>query len=442
MKTIYTILVVLLFLYSCNSDNFEDKFIGTPNERIQADIDKYSEVLTSAAHGWKMAYYINESNMGALHFMMQFKPDNHVISQFELSSTGKNSESTYSLRAEDEIALSFDTYTFFSALAEPAVTEDGKGFGGEFEFFIHHASADSVVMIGKNKRRKAVMYPASEFDWNDKFASIKTMQNHLFKQSQPVLGSNDYAIRKLVFKTGLSEKETVDVVYHSGAKRMKVAYRGVDGKITVSDRSIEFTNEGFKTLKPLVIKDMVFQEFIYNASENHYVEKNGLCSIDYQVNADALISNTYPLWEHQWHVTDDWESSESLKPYIKEAVKVLGEDNAGLVLFLHTNALVNWSFRYRSNGGDGWCDFFLRNLFLDELNNISFIAPDNDDQKYDLSREMSGNLFKNPKVHEFIDILHDAKGWLVIEMEYKQKYRMVSKKDNKHWLTLVLGDPK
>ncbi|TKG96532.1 DUF4302 domain-containing protein [Puteibacter caeruleilacunae] len=440
MRQLYTLIIASLLLGACNSDSFEDAFDKTPNERIQENIDHYSKVLTEAQHGWKMAYYINDEAMGAFHFMMQFNKDNKVISQFELSDN--NTTSTYSLRAEDEIALSFDTYTFFSVLADPGV-EGGQGFGGEFEFYIHSACADSIVMIGKINRRKAVMYPATDFDWNDRFASIHKNQEFLKIQEQPSMEAGDYAIRKLLFNSGLKDSETVDFTYNANNRRVKVAHKDNSGKIHVFDRSVEFNNSGFKLHKSIEINDMSISEFTYNDDQKHFVANNELCVIDYEINGEALISTTAPLWEHTWKMTENWECSESLKPYIEESIKVLGEDNAGLFLFLHNNALITWSFRYRgiSGSGDSWSDFFLRQLYVDELNNMCFLMPDNEDQRYDQNREKSRELYTNPKVREFIEILHDPKGWLFIELEYQNKYRLVSKSNSNHWMILENWDP-
>lgn len=438
MRTKYFILIIsLITLIGCKGDDFQEYFDKTPNQRITEHIQHYRQVLTQAQDGWKMAYYINKDYMGAFNLMMKFDEKNNVDMQFELSKN--NRASTYDLRAEDEIALSFDTYTFLSAISDPGAYDDRKGLDGEFEFFIHSACKDSVVMIGKKNRRKAVLYPATKYDWENRFADIKNIQKQLKEQPQPKLNTNEYAIRKLLFNNLLSTNETVDFVYNSTNRTAKVAFKNSQGDIQVFDRSLEFNNTGFSFSAPITIKEQQIQHFQFNTDEQIFYSKENSCKIGFQKNAEALISKIHPMWEHHWHFTDDWECSPSIKPYIKEVIKVLDTDNPQIYLFLFNNALITWSFRYDSGGGDGWADYYLRQLYFDNLNSICFLQPLREDSRYNHNKPKSKELYQNPITRQFIDLLHQPEGWIVIELEYQKRYRLVSKTNKNDWFILEEG---
>ncbi len=113
MRYIYIILIAsVVMLYSCENSDFEESFDKTPNERVTEAIKEYTETLTASEHGWKMAYYVDKNRMGAFHFMMQFDDMNNVKMKMDLSE--KSITSLYSIKAEDEVLLSFDTYNFIS----------------------------------------------------------------------------------------------------------------------------------------------------------------------------------------------------------------------------------------------------------------------------------------------------------------------------------------
>ncbi|MCT4614497.1 MAG: DUF4302 domain-containing protein [Marinifilaceae bacterium] len=439
MKNILVFLIAICLFSACDNDNFEDAFDKTPNERLQEKITEYSTALKSSEYGWKLPYYINDQVMGALHFMMQFKENNLVDMRFELSDN--TIESTYKVNAQEEIILSFDTYNFLSVLSDPKTTEDYQSFGGEFEFAIRSANTDSIVMLSKKNRRRVVLYKAEKYDWENKFADIKKMQTELLDADMPVVTGDNYLIRKIKFNSGLSASETVDIVYNKGARRLKIAHKNKDGEIQVYNKSIEFLNTGFKLHTPLQINDISLKEFVFNDATKLFESKEKTCSIDYEKNAEALIGNTANLWEHTWHFTKDWETSAALKPYVDEVVKVINDDaNDGIFLFLHNNALIKWSFRYPSPvAGVRWADFNLRQLFIDDLSNICFLMRDEEELKYDHDDEMSVKLYENKTTREFIELLHDEKGWLVIELEKEKRYRFISKKDSKYWFVVEEG---
>lgn len=437
MKNIIKLIILSIAFVSCNKDNFKDKFEESPSVRLKKRMTEYSEVLQNAPYGWKWSYYIDQNVMGAWHFMMKFNTVSDVEMKFELSENVINS--LYTIKPEDGVVLSFDTYTFISLLADPSVDEDGSSFGGEFEYQIMSASNDSIVMRGKKTDKKTVLYPASKEEWENNFANIKNMRKKLESPTLPTKTTpDDYFIRKVKFNSGLEASETVDFMYFRSSKKIKMAYRNSAGEISVFDRALEFTHTGFKFAKPIVIKDMTLEGFDYNESSEEFTNSKNNCKIAFEKNADYLLSSSRNMFEFTWHFNSAYECSDALKPFVDETVNVLGV-NHGIYLFFHPTALMHFSFRYRKEVGDSWIDWFLSNVRLDKYNNVSFIQPVTEDAKFDHLKEKGVELYNNPKVKEFVEILHDAEGWRVLEIEYQKKYRMTSKKNPDYWFILEEG---
>ncbi len=438
MKYIYiTLIASIAMFYSCSNSDFEEAFDKTPNERITEAITKYTDVLTTSEYGWKMSYYPNEKLMGAFHLMMKFDDKNDVQMKFELSD--KNITSLYGVKAEDEILLSFDTYNFISLISDPSGFENKVGLGGEFEFNIQSACKDSIVMKSKKERRRAVMYPATEFDWSNNFKKLKEIQNNLKTMPKPVTSSNDYCVRKINFGSKLEDGETVDFNYAYNSRTIKIAYKNTKGDVEVFTRGIEFDHEGFKFNDPIKIKDMIINEFKYNEATSKFIEPKYKGVIEYQINVEPLISDSNDLWDLTWHFTKDYKCSESLKPFIAKTKEILDADTIGIYLFMHSNALTNFSFMREINGGKRWNDFILESINLDNLNNVAFNWSSIESLRYAYNKPYAEKLYKDPVTREFLDILHSPKGWLVVELEFKKKYRMISKQNKNNWFILEEG---
>ncbi|MBR1688301.1 MAG: DUF4302 domain-containing protein [Prevotella sp.] len=162
-KASYLLLAVAAITLNTSCQSEVDDIFDEPSAlRVETKMREYTDVLTSASNGWAVAYYGN-TEFGGYNLLCKFNADQSVEVASELSGADKHETTHYSLGQSNGIILSFDQYSpivhFFSDPVNPTYGTNGTGFGGDLEFRIKTATADSVVMSGKKHGAKIVMTP-------------------------------------------------------------------------------------------------------------------------------------------------------------------------------------------------------------------------------------------------------------------------------------------
>lgn len=148
--TLYVLLIAGLFA-SCKKESYV--FDQSPDERINAALASYQQVLQSPASGWKATLTTGTGSIFNFHF--RFGNDNRVFmySDFNTSTAGTEKESSYRLKALQQPVLIFDTYSYIHLPADPDGSvnggEDGAGLVSDFEFSIDSVYADSIALTGR-----------------------------------------------------------------------------------------------------------------------------------------------------------------------------------------------------------------------------------------------------------------------------------------------------
>ena len=155
----------------------EDKpaFDQSPDERINATLAKYQELLAGSQYGWKAV--VHPTGGGAYSFYFKFNNQNRVVmySDFDSTSAVTPRESSYRLKALQQPSLIFDTYSYLHLLADPneaaVVLSDvngkrggrlGVGLQSDFEYALDSATADKVYLTGRQHNTRAVLTKASQ----------------------------------------------------------------------------------------------------------------------------------------------------------------------------------------------------------------------------------------------------------------------------------------
>lgn len=165
-RTTYFLLLITVF-YSCRKDK-SPAFDKTADERINETLSQYQSVLTASPNGWTGTLV---TKLGlTFSFYFRFGDNNRVVmySDFDTTTAGTAKESSFRLKALQQPALIFDTYSYIHLPADPDAGVNGGYYGAglvsDFEFSIDALTADSVLLTGRFNGSSAILRKASQQD--------------------------------------------------------------------------------------------------------------------------------------------------------------------------------------------------------------------------------------------------------------------------------------
>ena len=138
MKKIYSFIIMALMLCvgfaSCSHEE-DDLFGESAAQRLNKSVDKYQKLLTSSENGWVMEFLPSDGSYGGFIYTAKFgDEDVSMASDLSLSSdtekwpAGTVLSSKYSVKAEQGVILTFDTYNLlFHFFSEPQGSSDVDG---------------------------------------------------------------------------------------------------------------------------------------------------------------------------------------------------------------------------------------------------------------------------------------------------------------------------
>jgi len=167
MKRAFIYLVIASAVFaSCKKD--KTVFSESPDERINKVLTAYQQTIVNAPNGWKGYIFPSGLSGGVVSFYFKFNNANRVemFSDFDSLSNVTVMESSYRLKALQQPALIFDTYSYVSVLADPDATVNGGSFGSgllsDFEFAIDSVTTDTIKLTGRKNSSKAYLVKASK----------------------------------------------------------------------------------------------------------------------------------------------------------------------------------------------------------------------------------------------------------------------------------------
>ncbi|MGX5817707.1 DUF4302 domain-containing protein [Chitinophaga lutea] len=163
---IYLLLVWVAFA-ACRKED-DPVFPETADERINKTLAAYQTALAGSPNGWNGE--LTTANGVVYKFHFSFSDANRVqmFSDFDRSTASVRKESSYRLKALQQPALLFDTYSYIHLLADPADSvaggPAGEGLSSDFEFALDTLTADSIKLTGRFQKTKMVLRKASAQD--------------------------------------------------------------------------------------------------------------------------------------------------------------------------------------------------------------------------------------------------------------------------------------
>ena len=142
-RIVYIWIVISLLLSSCEKSS-TDVFNKSTDERLSARVNEYKSKLTTNRDGWILT--VNSEVAGSFNHWIKFRDDQRVemLSDVERylpeyqGSSAQIKESSYSIKALQNIVLLFDTYNYIHIPADPQGGvnggKNGDGLKCDFEF--------------------------------------------------------------------------------------------------------------------------------------------------------------------------------------------------------------------------------------------------------------------------------------------------------------------
>jgi len=157
----------LLIFSGCSKDD-DSVFDKTPDERVNEALSKADAALKGSAYGWNAKVVTGTGSTFQFHF--RFNEGNRVSMYADIDTTtaGTARESSYRLKALQQPALLFDTYSYLHILSDPDAAvnggEYGEGLKGDFEYSIDTVAADSILLTGRFNNTRVTLHKATQAD--------------------------------------------------------------------------------------------------------------------------------------------------------------------------------------------------------------------------------------------------------------------------------------
>lgn len=200
-------------------------FEDTSAVRMKENLAEIAQVLTSPQHGWYLEYFLNEGLSGATTggYSMLLKFDGKKVTAWgDATGSTESATSLYKLTTDNGPILSFDSYNtilhYFSSPSGSGTNALGQsghyqGLGGDFEFLVLKASADTVRLKGKRGGVEMLMLPMDK-EPSEAIANIINTSKDMYvstfvSDDKAIQADFDLTARHVVFSAVKSDEESI-----------------------------------------------------------------------------------------------------------------------------------------------------------------------------------------------------------------------------------------
>jgi len=411
------------------SNQVEELFQESANERVKAVIVSCATTLKAAPYGWTMDYTTPVGFQSNL--VLQFADSNRVSIYADFEEL--ISESSYSFNYSQGPILSFDTYSQLHLLADPQVQPLGFGLEGDFEFVIMSVSPDSIVLNGRKNRDRVVLHKAQ----NGAIQKIR-----LVKQLNVTVQTQNSFFHKLDVNGNLC-----DIMLSADLKQLE--FQTADGK---NRSEISYTENGFSLVNPFQLGGETVQNFTWDAATKSF-KMNGLYAITetniptFSVGATAneligfmhvVVGSSYalaiPYYEVATLFTQYLRSEIFLNVPTKITTITRSMVNGETVDTKQSEMATKISYAFvfnKVNAGDTWNNFNGKSITFPREDKILIPTGTRDGEE-------SANLNYNTYSRQIATFLFNSTGLTVFSRD-SVSY-LISTKDSKKWIKLKKSD--
>lgn len=200
------IIAATIGFYGCNKKS-DNAFSESPDERLNDTLAAYQSALTGAQYGWKGLIYPAGLKGGVVGFYFKFNENNRVemFSDFDAASAVTPMTASFRLKALQQPALLFDTYSYVHVLADPDAAVNGGSYGNglisDFEFAVDGIAGDTMKLTGRFNGSKAYLIKATQQEaqnyYDKKYANrlFSNISKYITYFKRLVVGSTQYEIQ-------------------------------------------------------------------------------------------------------------------------------------------------------------------------------------------------------------------------------------------------------
>lgn len=221
---IISVCVVSLFMTSCQFKE-DDLFDIDPATRQDNWMADYRRVFNNNEYGW--ALYTSQPTYGRHPSVATFavKFDQEMCTFYRSAATvsipgafdKESVQSTYSLKMDNGIVLSFDTYNDFFHYYADQSEYFSQDLQGDFEFCLDRYSANEDTIFGRGKTKQLPFF----------MVKMKTTPEEYQRLSDDI---NNYVASKCVM---IIEGDTLQASFLSGYKNLVLYYPDEEGGLTM-----------------------------------------------------------------------------------------------------------------------------------------------------------------------------------------------------------------
>lgn len=435
MKKIFYFIVMALAMavgFSACSHEEDDLFGESAAQRLNKSVDKYQDLLKSSEKGWVMEFLPSDGSYGGYVYTAKFTDEDVTLvcdlslySSTEEWPAGTELTSKYSVKAEQGVILTFDTYNlllhFFS---EPRGSSDVDGYESDYEFVFMKTSEnqDTIYLRGKKYGNILKMYKLKDSD-------SKTFIN------QTVDMASSLSLVNYQYLTVNGKDYPVDI-------EGKTFYiNDIDSEDdTEIEKPMFYTPEGFHLYEPIQIGGKTFQYFKYDAATGNIVADDGQSTIALPSVTDQFLNP-----KGKWHFDGD-DMSEGIQKlydalpnysssYTFEGASIGNSTTTSDLAKGYDKVIsIEWSLEFWGMSFSSYANYGIEMTYDESQGTIDFKGLG---EGYGFSAAA-----KKKVAAPFVNAILDNAPYKATfnDGKIKKQAKLVSTKDPSVWFTLNLGD--
>jgi hypothetical protein len=314
MKKIYLLLLSAIAIASLSSCSIEenDLFGKSAATRLNESVASYQELLESNDSGWVMEFMPSEGEYGGYVYAAKFKGGNvDMAGEIALSNSstgevwapGTIVSSKYSVKSEQSVILTFDTYnTIFHFFSEPHGSSDTDGYASDYEFVFMGTSADkdTIYLRGKKYDNELRMYKLNT-SISDYVKSVVESDENVSQVNRTamVIGDKSYPI---------SIEDKI------------LSFTNIDNDSTVTDIPLIFNDKGFRLYTPITLNGITYENFEFDSQTGDVKSEDGSAKISCPSAYDQFFNSKYS-WFFQADAAGKYEMSDGLYTSFTKVLK-------------------------------------------------------------------------------------------------------------------------
>lgn len=273
------------FCVACSNEE-DNVFSDSAANRLTLSITDYSDLLKSSKDGWAMQFFPSELEMGGIAMTAKFdgsevelRSENSISYNGQSIATGSPVQSMYSVKSEQGIILTFNTYNvLLHYYSQPKDPDDVDGYASDYEFVFQRVSEgrDSIFLKGKKYGNMMTLVKLSS-DAEKYISNVHSVDTAvaMLPRTKFVVGEKKHHIsfngHKLILTPeGESEENAITLPY-------------------------VYNDKGFRLYEPLVLDGKSYSNFEYNAENGNIYAEGSDDNIPYPTKMEQFLGA-----KHAW----------------------------------------------------------------------------------------------------------------------------------------------